>query len=340
MDNTIVVAADDIESTSRPQSWTVKAQRLFHANETLGPAAVLLLAIITFSIVTPQFGQLSNVSLILQQTAVIGTLAVGQTLIILTAGIDLSVGGVMAFASTIMAYLSVTLGVPAPLALIIGFALGTACGLINGLLVTRLKLPPFITTLGTWNVFFALNLFISQSKTISNLDPLLLLPGSTFDIFGTTVTIGSVMMLVLFIAFAFILRLTKFGRHIYAVGGAQEASRLSGIKVRGVLLSVYAIAGLLFAIGAWIEMGRLASASPQVGTTYNLDTITAVVIGGTSLFGGRGSILGTLMGALVVSVFRNGISLAGVDVLWQNFSVGVLIIAAVGIDQWIRKVKA
>jgi fructose transport system permease protein len=212
--------------------------------------------------------------------------------------------------------------------------------LVNGLLVTFLKLPSFITTLGTWNVFFALNLYVSKSRTIIGLDPLLTLPGSTFTVFGTTVTLGSVIMLGLFVVVAYLLQMTQFGRHVYAVGGAEEASRLSGIRVRRLVLSVYALAGFIFAIGAWIQMGRLASASPQIGTTYNLDSITAVVIGGTSLAGGRGRILGTLVGALVVAVFRNGLALARVDVLWQNFAVGVLIIVAVGIDQWIRKVKS
>jgi fructose transport system permease protein len=147
------------------------------------------------------------------------------------------------------------------------------------------------------------------------------------------------MMVLLVAVMAFVLKNTAWGRHVYATGDDAEASRLSGIRTARVLLSVYATAGAVYALAAWILIGRIASASPQAGQFENLDSITAVVIGGTSLFGGRGAIVGSLIGALIVGVFRNGLALAGVDVLWQTFAVGVLIIAAVSIDQWIRKVK-
>jgi fructose transport system permease protein len=319
-----------------------RIQHVLHTRATLGPAIVLLLSVIVFSIVADNFLQPSNISLIVQQVMVIGTLAIGQTIIILTAGIDLSVGAIMVLSSIVMAKLSADAGVPGLLALLIGFGVGLLCGLINGLLVTRVKLPPFIVTLGTLNIFFALNLFYSQSETVRgrDMDSLLLWTGNAFEVGGARVTYGAILMLLLFALMAFVLKWTMWGRHVYATGDDPEAARLSGIRTDRVLLSVYVVAGLIYAIGAWILIGRIASASPQAGITYNLDTITAVVIGGTSLFGGRGRILGTLFGALIVGVFRNGLQLAGIDELWQNFAVGVLVLVAVAIDQWIRRARA
>jgi fructose transport system permease protein len=152
-------------------------------------------------------------------------------------------------------------------------------------------------------------------------------------------TYGSLLMLVICALLAYALHRTRWGRHVYATGDDREAARLSGVRVDRILLSVYAVAGLVYAVGAWILIGRIASASPQAGMMDNLDSITAVVLGGTSLFGGRGLIVGTIMGALIVGVCRNGLSLSGVDVLWQNFAVGVLVILAVSLDQWIRKAR-
>lgn len=324
------------------RSVLTRVQHVLHGQSTLGPAAVLLIAVAVFAVISDNFLAPANISLVFQQVAVVGTLAVGQTIIILTAGIDLSVGAVMVLSSIVMAKLSAEAGLPGPLALLAGFAVGLACGLLNGLLVTRLRLPPFIATLGTLNVFFALNLWYSQSATIrgADMDPLLLWTGQTFTILGARITYGSVLLLLLVGAMAYALRMTAWGRHVYATGDDREAARLSGIRTDRVLLSVYGTAGLIYAVGAWVLIGRIASASPQAGQTDNLDSITAVVIGGTSLFGGRGSIVGTLIGALIVGVCRNGLALAGVDVLWQNFAVGVLIIAAVSVDQWIRRVRA
>jgi fructose transport system permease protein len=313
---------------------------LLHEFSTLGPAVVLLIAIVGFSVVADGFLEPANLSLIIQQVAVVGTLAIGQTLIILTAGIDLSVGAIMVLSSIVMAKLSADSGVPGGLALLLGFACGTACGFLNGSLVTRLKLPPFIVTLGTLNVFFALNLYYSQSETIRGVDmsSVLLWTGNTFTLFDAKITYGSVLMIVLVAVVSYALLRTAWGRHVYATGDDVDAARLSGVRTDRVLLSVYALAGLICALAAWVLIGRIASASPQAGVNANLDTITAVVIGGTSLFGGRGRVVGTLIGALIVGVFRNGLALAGVQVLWQDFTVGILVIAAVSVDQYIRKV--
>jgi fructose transport system permease protein len=326
----------------RDETFSTRVHDLLHRNATLGPLFVLLLAVLYFSVTADRFLAPANLSLIVQQVMVVGTLGIAQTLIILTAGIDLSVGAIMVLSSIVMAKLSADQGVPGLLALVLGFTVGTACGFINGALVTRLRLPPFIVTLGTLNVFFAINLWYSQSETIRGTDmsSLLLWTGNTFDFGDTRITYGSILMLVLFGVFAWVLKNTAWGKHVYAVGDDAEAARLAGVRKDRVLLSVYVVAGLICAVAGWMLIGRIASASPQAGVSANLDSITAVVIGGTSLFGGRGRVIGTLFGALIVGVLRNGLTLTGVDVLWQDFAVGILIIVAVAIDQWIRKVKA
>src|ERR671917_1737285 len=327
---------------ARPAGLAVRVHDILHSNATLGPAIVLLIAVAIFAATTERFLEPANLSLIVQQVMVVGTLGIAQTLIILTAGIDLSVGAIMVLSSIVMAKLSADQGVPGLLALLIGFGVGTACGLVNGALVTRLRLPPFIVTLGTLNVFFALNLYYSKSETVRGVDmsDLLLWTGNTIDVGDTRITYGSLIMLGMFMAFWWVLKNTAWGRHVYATGDDAEAARLSGVRTDRVLLSVYIVAGLICAVAGWMLIGRIASASPQARIGANLDSITAVVIGGTSLFGGRGLVIGTLFGALIVGVLRNGLSLGGVDVLWQDFAVGILVIVAVAIDQWIRKVQA
>src|SRR5215218_7882178 len=326
---------------ARPETFSTRVHDILHSNATLGPLFVLLLAVVFFAITADRFLAPANLSLIVQQVMVVGTLGIAQTLVILTAGIDLSVGAIMVLSSIVMAKMSADAGVPGLLALLLGFVVGTACGLLNGSLVTRLRLPPFIVTLGTLNIFFALNLYISKSETIRGTDmsSLLLWTGKTINFGGTQITYGSILMVVLFAIFAWVLKNTAWGRHVYAVGDDAEAARLAGVRKDRVLLSVYVVAGLICAVAGWMLIGRIASASPHAGGSANLDSITAVVIGGTSLFGGRGLVIGTLFGALIVGVLRNGLTLTGVDVLWQDFAVGVMIIAAVAIDQWIRKVK-
>ena len=318
-----------------------RVRNVLHRYPAVSPAIVLVLAVIVFGLLNDRFLNPANLSLITQQVAVVGTLAVAQTLIILTAGIDLSVGAVMVLSSMVMAQTSVQLGLPGVLALFLGLVVGLAAGAFNGFLVTRLKLPPFIVTLGTLSIFVALTLLYSGGATVrgAEMPELLTSMGATFNIGGVNFTVGVLMMLLLYVVVALILAKTAWGRHVYAVGDDPEAARLAGISVNRVLMSVYLAAGAILALGAWIQIGRSNAASPNAGAELNLDSITAVVIGGTSLFGGRGTVWGTLLGALIVGVFRNGLSLAGLDVLWQTFAVGVLIIVAVSVDQWIRKVR-
>ena len=318
-----------------------RIRNLLHRYPAISPAIVLVIAVIVFGLLNDRFLNPANLSLITQQVAVVGTLAVAQTLIILTAGIDLSVGAVMVLSSMVMAQTTVQMGVPAIVGLFLGLLVGLAAGAFNGFLVTRLKLPPFIVTLGTLSIFVALTLLYSGGATVrgGEMPELLTAMGETFNVGGVNFTVGVLMMLLLYVVVALILQKTAWGRHVYAVGDDPEAARLAGISVGRVLMSVYLAAGAIIALGAWIQIGRTNAASPNAGAELNLDSITAVVIGGTSLFGGRGTVWGTLLGALIVGVFRNGLSLAGLDVLWQTFAVGVLIIVAVSVDQWIRKVR-
>ena len=326
----------------RQQSPVQRIQHLLHSHPALSPLMVLIVACIVFTIINPRFASPGTISIILQQTAVIAALAIGQTLIILTAGIDLAVGATAILAMLVMANLAANNGVPGGLALLIGFVVGTLCGLINGLLVTRLNLPPFIATLGTLSIYTAVGLLYSGGASVGRNDmpPILNAMGTRFAIGPFRITVGVIVVAVLAVIVAFILSQTSWGRHLYAVGDDIEAARLVGIQVDKVLLSVYTVAGLIYGFTAWVMIGRAGTASPNAIVGANLETITAVVIGGTSLFGGRGGIIGTILGALIVYVFNNGLALAGVDDQLRILAIGVLIIVAVTIDQWIRKVKA
>jgi fructose transport system permease protein len=243
-----------------------------------------------------------NLSLVLQQVMVVGVLAIGQTLIILTAGIDLSCGMVMALGGIVMTKFAVDYGMHPVLAAMCGVGVTCLFGLINGLLVTRIKLPSFIVTLGTMNI-----------------------------------SLGTVAMVGMYVLAWHLLRDTASGRHVYAVGNNPEAARLTGIPVERVLLSVYVLAGFLYGIAALLLVARTEVGDPQAGQTENLDAITAVVLGGTSLFGGRGVILGSLVGAVIVGVFRNGLTLMGVASVYQTLITGILVILAVAADQLSRK---
>jgi len=339
--NTDVASFEEGKNT-----FGVRIQKFLHSYPTMVPVIVLALSIVVFGFIAgDRFFHPFNLSLIMQQVSIIGILAAAQSLIILTAGIDLSVAAIMVLVSVVMGKLAISLGISPLVAIPLGFVLGTLCGMMNGFLVTRLKLPPFIVTLGTWNVFFALNLWYSgaqsiRSQDIDKLAPSLKFFGERVGFGGAQFTYGSFLMIAIFLVLWYVLNRTAWGRRVYAIGDDKEAAELSGIRTDRTLISVYAVAGLVCAIGAWASIGRIGSVSPQSFYEGNLQSITAVVIGGISLFGGRGSIMGPLIGALIVGVFQSGLRLAGVDVLWQVFAIGWLIIIAVAMDQWIRKVSS
>lgn len=304
---------------------------------SLGPLIALTAAVFFFALQSPRFLTLGNLSLITQQVMVVGVLAIGQTLVILTAGIDLSCGMLMALGGVAMTMLAGKLGLPAPVAIAAAIGLTTVVGMVNGLLVTRVKLPPFIVTLGTMNIAFALTQIVSSSQTVTDLPAIFTTLGTTVPVLGARVAYGTMIMLLLYLLAWWILRETAGGRHVYAVGNNREAARLSGIDTERVLLAVYTLAGALYGVASLLAVARTGVGDPQAGQTENLDTVTAVVLGGTSLFGGRGVILGSLVGALIVGVFRNGLTLMGVSSVYQILVTGVLVILAVASDQWSRR---
>jgi fructose transport system permease protein len=342
--NPAPAAGMQVARFEQPSSLTKRVHHFLHSQPTAAPLVVFITALLVFSIVVGgHFFHPFNLSLVLQQVTIISILGIAQTLIILTAGIDMSVGAIMVLSSVVMGRMAVEFGVPVFLAIMVGIVIGAMAGGINGLLVARIKLPPFIVTLGTWSVFWALNLWYSKSQTIRSQDldaaaPFLKWTGSSFNFWGARLTYGTIILIIVFALVWYALNHTAWGKHVYATGDDPETAQLVGIATGRVLFSVYVLAGVICSIGSWVLIGRLGSVTPIAGQTANLDSITAVVIGGTSLFGGRGSIVGTLIGALIVGVFRNGLALAGVEVLWQEFTVGLLIIVAVSMDQWIRKV--
>jgi fructose transport system permease protein len=305
--------------------------RVIQGSPIMGPLVALILATIFFATQSDKFLTGANFSLIMQQVMVVGTLAIGQTLVILTGGIDLSNGMIMALSSILTTGLAVRSGVNPLLAVFIGMAVCVVFGLINGGLVTGIGLPAFIVTLGTYNIAFAL-VRIYTTSTVTSLPDILLFFGRTFNVGGTEVSYGSVVMIILFIIAWYVLRSTPAGRSVYAVGDNPEAARLAGINTNRVLLGVYTIAAITYGIAGLLLMSRTGVGDPNAGADANLSSITAVVIGGVSLLGGRGHIMGALIGALIVGVFRNGLQLMGVPSIYQVLITGILVIAAVSVD--------
>ena len=326
------MATTETTAPTSPSALTV-VRRIATA-PTVGPFVALVLTMAFFSLKSDRFLDAQNLSLILQQVMVVGVLAIGQTLVILTAGIDLSCGTVMAFGQVIMTKLAIENVMDPLLAIALGILTCVGFGLLNGGLVTGIRLPAFIVTLGTLNIAFALTHIVSNDLTFSGLPSEMLFFGRTFSVAGGDFTYGVVLMLVLYGIAWYALTQTAWGRHVYAVGDNPEAARLTGIKVNRVLLSVYVLAGLTYGIAAMLLVSRTELGDPNAGqTTENLDAITAVVLGGTSLFGGRGTVIGTLIGATIVGVFRNGLTLIGVEVIYQYLVTGILVILAVSVDQ-------
>jgi fructose transport system permease protein len=246
-----------------------------------------------------------------------------------------------------MGQLTFRFGIPAPMAIAMGLALGTAMGCLNGFLISRLKLPPFIVTLGTWQIFLSANFIFSRNETIRSQDvaanaPALQFWGQSVDPFAVKILYAVFLMIALVAILAYVLRHTAWGRHVYAVGDDQESAQLAGVQTGRIIIQVYALAGLFCAIAGWVMIGRFGSVSPTASTGQlgNIQSITAVVIGGISLFGGRGSVIGMFFGALIVGVFEMGLRLVGTDPQWTFFLIGALIIFAVAVDQWIRKVSS
>jgi ribose transport system permease protein len=311
----------------------VRADRLQTAIQLFGMLPILILLCIGFELLSGRFITLVNLSIVMQQAAINTTLASGMTFVILTGGIDLSVGSIVAASAMVSVLSSLIpgwgyLGIPA------GLGVGLLCGLANGLLVAVVKLPPFIATLGSLTAVRGLARLIGNDTTVFN-------TSMPFAFIGNGALFGVPWLVV--IAFAgillswVILRKTVLGTYIYAIGGNEDAARLAGIRVAAVLVFVYAISGMFAGLGGVLSAARLYAANGlQLGQAYELDAIAAVILGGTSLVGGIGSIWGTLIGALIIAVLTNGLILVGVSDIWQYIVKGLVIIAAVALDRYHR----
>lgn len=305
------------------------------SHQVAGPLLALIVAIVVFSATTSTFLNPTNLSLILQQSVVIGTLAIGQTLIILTAGIDLANGAIMVLGTVVISRFALDGNVV--LAMALGLVACAVMGAVNGVIVARWGLPPFIVTLGLLTMVAAGTRLYTNSQSYQVQSEVLKWLGTGPSILGAKVTNGTFLWIALTLAIGYALTQTAWGVRVYAIGNSPDAARLSGVKVPRVIFSVYVVAGVVYAFAAWQALGRTPIGDPSGYQTANLDSITAVVIGGTSLFGGRGGVTGTLIGALIVSVLQNGLTQAGIDSLYQQVATGALVIAAVGLDQLFRR---
>jgi fructose transport system permease protein len=388
-------ATETVAEFHEPQSLLKTVQHWLHQTPSAVPLIVLMVALVVFGFAADNFFKPGTLSTILQQIAIVGILGCAQAIVVLTAGIDLSVGAIAVFCSVIMGFVGITgitlsmpdvitqylpflefevlFKLPPGLAVAFGLLCGLLMGFANGWLVARMGLPPFIVTLGTWQILLAANFIFSANETIRSSDveaeaPILGFWGQDLTFGGQPrapegvdqatidtafVTLNAVpgtgvrvlfavfLMIALVAIMAYVLRHTAWGRHVYATGDDPQAAELAGVPTKRVLIQVYALAGLFCAIAGWVMIGRFGSVSPTASTGQlgNIQSITAVVIGGISLFGGRGSIVGMFFGALIVGVFEMGLRLVGTDPQWTFFLIGVLIIFAVAVDQWIRKVS-
>ena len=304
----------------------------FHARQFGTLIGLVVLCLILWAL-TPYFLTGPNLLNIVQQTSINAIIAVGMTFVIISAGIDLSVGSIMAFSGVVMAS-CLQAGMPIPVAILAGLLCGTACGLVNGLLITWGRLPPFISTLGMMSIARGAALVYTGGRPISGFEADFR-SLATGEVLFTPLPV--LLMAAAYLAAHFLLTRTKFGRYTYAIGGNEEATQLSGVNVRFHKTMVYAFSGLMSALAAVILTARLNSAQPIAGIMYELDAIAATVIGGTSLMGGQGSLLGTLIGALIMGVLRNGLNLLGVSSFLQQIVIGSVIIIAVLLDAALKK---
>jgi ribose/xylose/arabinose/galactoside ABC-type transport system permease subunit len=299
----------------------------------LGTLAGLVLLSALLALLSPHFLSVSNLRNVLEQTAINAVVAVGMTFVIITGGIDLSVGSIVAFSGVLLAA-TLAAGAPVPVAIAAGLATGAVCGLANGLLITRGRLPPFIATLGMMSVARGAALVFTEGRPVSGFEA-----GfralATERVLGVPVPVLTVAAV--YVAAHLLLTRTRFGRYVYAIGGNEEATRLSGVAVRFHKTMVYVLCGATSALAAVLLTARLNSAQPIAGIMYELDAIAATVIGGTSLLGGSGSLGGTLVGALIMGVLRNGLNLLGVSSYLQQIVIGAVIIVAVLVDSLLKR---
>ncbi len=308
-----------------------------------GALIILFLLVVAFAIVTPDFLTVNNLINILRQYSVLMILAVGQTLVIVSRGIDLSVASNAALSGSVMGVAYAYWAWPEPASLLVGLAAGVAVGAFNGFVITRLDVPDFIATLGTFVAVRGIALLVTDGLPVPDFERAVegrTLPG-TISTLGVDSVLGvpliAVVALVCALTGGFILSRTRLGRSAYAIGGNTEAARMSGIKVERSKMWIYVFSGLLAAVGGFMLTGRQASANALMGEGLELQSIAAVVIGGTNLFGGEGRMSGTVIGVLIIGVLSNGLSIAGVAEFWQRVVNGLIIVAVVALDQWRRR---
>lgn len=307
--------------------WTGKLSK--DSRQVLSVLSGLVALVIFFSVTSPVFFTLDNLLTVALQTSIITIIAIAQTYVIITTGIDLSIGSNIALGG-IVAALAMAAGIPVPFAIILGLLSGLLVGFLNGAIIVFGDLPPFIVTLGAMSIVRGVALVITKGIPISDLP-------ESFTVLGTgklgIVPVPVLIMAVLALGFGFVLSKTCLGRHTYAVGSNYEATRLSGINTAKTLITVYAISGFLSACAGLILAARIVTAQPTAGMGYELDAVAASVIGGASLMGGEGRISGTVIGAFIIGVLRNGLNLLSVSAFWQQIVIGVVIIAAVYFDR-------
>jgi ribose transport system permease protein len=299
-------------------------------NQVFSLFLILVLIWVVLAILSPYFFTVTNLFEITLQSSVFAIIAAGETFVIFSGGIDLSVGSVFAVASIVGGMFFKATG-SVLLAVVTALAAGVVAGLVSGLFISRLRVPPFVATLGMMGIARGLALIAVNGIPIYGLSKGFMWIGQ--GRLATIIPVPTVLMVVVFILSYFVLRYTRFGRFAYAIGSNSESARLSGVNVGGVTLGIYAVSGSLSALAGIIESARLGTVQPAGGDGYELLAIGAVVIGGTSLFGGEGHILGTLIGALIVTTIRNGLNILGVYAFWQYVVNGLIIILAVAIDQ-------
>lgn len=319
-----------------------KTRKASGAQQKLLAFASLIVLLAFFSIASPNFMQTSNIIAILQATSVNGVLAIAATLVIITGGIDLSVGTLMTFCAVITGVVLTYWGMPMPFGILAAIGAGACCGLASGTLVAKMKIPPFIATLGMMLILKGLSLVISGTKPIYFNDTPSFPEISTGSLIGDIIPAvpipnGVLILFIVALTIGYVLNRTVLGRYCFALGSNEEAVRLSGVNTDGWKMAIYALAGGICGIAGLIIASRLNSAQPALGLGYELDAIAAVVIGGTSLAGGRGSVLGTIIGALIMSVLLNGLRIMSVAQEWQTVVTGSIIIIAVYADMMRRR---
>ncbi|MCL6671390.1 ABC transporter permease/substrate-binding protein [Streptomyces panaciradicis] len=327
------MATDTLKSTTGAGGATGGLRRLLLDN---GALTALIVLVIALSALSGDFLTTDNLLNVGVQAAVTAVLAFGVTFVIVSAGIDLSVGSVAALSATVLAWSATSHGVPVVLAVVLSVATGLVAGLVNGFLIAYGKLPPFIATLAMLSVARGLSLVISEGSPIPFPDSV----SHLGDTLGGWLPVPVLVMVVMGLLAAFVLGRTYIGRSMYAIGGNEEAARLSGLRVKKQKLAIYAFSGLFAAVAGIVLAARLSSAQPQAADGYELDAIAAVVIGGASLAGGTGKASGTLIGALILAVLRNGLNLLNVSAFWQQVVIGVVIALAVLLDTLRRKAGA